>query len=152
MHTEASIRTEAPRKATRLAKELGPGFRMIKVKTIGFVFHCKRKASAVYLGAVLRDLVHLLNRGALPEGSRAEAFLMGERLIGSRTEVNSLERTYRTGPGNDDEIRLKDRATRVWLLPGGADSGHSVTHIVQQADGCAEQFECLHAYCLYQRS
>jgi hypothetical protein len=151
MHTEASIRAEAPRKAKRLRKKLGEGFRMIKVKTIVVFFHCKRKGSALYLGAVLRDLAHILNRGALPEGSRAEAFFMGERLMGSRTEGNSLDRTYRTGPADDDVIRLRDRATRVWLLPGGADSGHSVTHIVQQADGCAEQFECLHAYHLYQR-
>ena len=81
----------------------------------------------VYDMNVQCDLMHLVKRGCLPPGCKAEWFIDGKRIVGSSTDKDLPDNL------SDDTEPMIPLSEFLHLL-------------IQKRDGCAEQFQGLHAF------
>ena len=99
---------------------------VVRQKVIGICAFSKRKGDTVFDMTVQTDLVHVMKKGRLPDGSASEWFWRGRRLLGSCTT--------RPLPGT-----LVEATTTEPLHPG-------LLRLVDKRDRCAAQFQGKHAF------
>ena len=99
---------------------------VVRQKVFAIYAFSKRKGDCVFDQAVQTDLVHIIRTGRVPEGSQAEWFWRGQRLLGSCT-IRSL-------PDN-----LQEATTACPLYP-------SLTRLVDKRDRCTNQFQGANAF------
>ena len=99
---------------------------VVRQKVVGICAFSKRKGDTVFDQTVQRDLVNVMKKGRLADGSDCEWFWRGRRLLGSST----------TRPLPDTLVE----ATTAEALHAG------LTRLVDKRDRCGAQFQGLHAF------
>ena len=109
LYRYTDVQRKARRKCNRSIKS------QVRQKVYAIFAFSKRKGDCTYDQTVQADLVHIMRTGRVPDGSRAEWFCRGERLLGSSTSrplTPKLKESTKPFPLHATLKRLVDKRDR----------------------------------------